>query len=181
MTHGTTSGYKTHGCRCPACTAAAVAYQREYKRRRKDEGPVMVDARETREHIERLIASGVTANAIGRMTGIGHRHIHEIRFGAVKRLWPKTADAICAIPVGTMRGERRVPADRARQLIEAMGEAGVSQTAIGRALRYKYPGCVKFSRRTYVTRRSFDRLATIYRYCATRGLVPYSLLEEVTQ
>ena len=181
MKHGTTSGYKTYGCRCPDCTAAAVAYQRQYKRRRAVGGPVLVDARETREHIRRLTKSGVTLRAVSRMTGLGHSHLEAIREGTTQRLWPKTADAILAIPLGTIRGEQRVPADKARCLIEAMGEAGVSQAAIGRALRYSYPDCVKFSRRTYITRRSFDRLATIYHYCASRGIVPYSLLEEVSQ
>lgn len=176
--HGTSARYKSDGCRCPACTEAVVAYQREYKRRRRDHGPVMVDARETRTHIRRLAASGVSVRAVSRLTGLGHAHIELIRNGTTKRLWPKTADAILAIPLGTIRGEQRVPADRARILIDAMRDAGVTQTAIGRALRYQYPGCVKFSRRTYITRRSFDRIATVYHYCATRGIVPYSLLEE---
>ena len=181
MKHGTANSYKNLGCRCPDCTAAAVAYNCAYRRRRAAAGPVLVDAGETREHIRRLVKSGLTIRGISRIAGLGHRCVKAIYDGTSQRILPQTADAILATPLGTMIGERRVPADKARRLIEAMGEAGVSRTAIGRALRYSYPAGFKLARNTYISRRSFDRIATIYRYCASRGIVPYSLLEEVSQ
>ena len=36
--HGTEYGYTKHGCRCPACTDAAVAVARAYRERREAEG-----------------------------------------------------------------------------------------------------------------------------------------------
>lgn len=33
--HGKTTGYNAHRCRCDACLAAQLAYQREYRARRR--------------------------------------------------------------------------------------------------------------------------------------------------
>lgn len=42
--HGSTNGYRNHGCRCPECTAAASATQREY---------MHADPERARRHAER--------------------------------------------------------------------------------------------------------------------------------
>jgi len=160
LVHGTANAYKNRGCRCPACTAAAVAYQRAYKRRVRLEGPLTEPAGETREHLERLLASGVSLAQVSRLTGLTSSNLRAIANGRTKR------------PL-------RVPGGKARRLIEAMGEAGIPQTQIARALRYEHPTNLKLSRREYVTRRSWDRLVTLYRHFARRGLVAADILEEV--
>ncbi len=179
LVHGTANAYKNRGCRCPACTAAAVAYQRAYKRRVRLEGPLTEPVEETREHLERLLASGVSLAQVSRLTGLTSSNLRAIASGRTKRLRRRTVEAIEAIPLGVTTEALRVPGGKARRLIEAMGEAGIPQTQIARALRYEHPTNLKLSRREYVTRRSWDRLVTLYRHCARRGVVPADVLEEV--
>ena len=69
-------------------------------------------------------------------------------------------EAIEAIPLGITTEALRVPGEKARRLISVMGEAGIPQTQIARALRYEHPTNLKLARREYVTKRSWDAVGT---------------------
>ena len=177
--HGDVNTYKNQGCRCEACRKAAVAYQRRYKERRRSEGPLTEPAGEAREHLRRLAASGVSLNQVARLTGLAASSLRSIEKGRTTRLRRDTVEAIEAIQLGTTSEALRVPGSKARRLVDAMAAAGISRARLARALRCEHPGDLRFSRREYVTRRSWDRLVTLYRHYARRGLVPADVLEEV--
>jgi len=179
LVHGTANAYKNRGCRCPSCTKAAVAYQRAYKRRVRLEGPLTEPAEESREHLARLLDSGVSLAQVSRLTGLSPANLRAIANGRTKRLRRRTVEAIEAIPLGITTEALRVPGEKVRRLISAMGEAGIPQTQIARALRYEHPTNLKLARREYVMKRSWDRLVTLYRHYARRGLVAADVLEEV--
>ena len=131
LVHGTANAYKNRGCRCPACTAAAVAYQRAYKRRVRLEGPLTEPVEETREHLERLLSSGVSLAQVSRLTGLTTSNLRAIASGRTKRLRRRTVEAIEGIQLGTTTEALRVPGGKARRLIEAMGEAGIPAVVLG--------------------------------------------------
>ena len=176
--HGTASAYKNRGCRCEKCRTAAAAEKRAYRRRR-GEGPLLLPADEAREHLRRLAASGVTISQVARLTGVAVTTLRAAEKGRRRRLTPATIEAVIAVPLGTTAGATRVPGEKARRLLEAMAAAGIPQDQVARALRYEHPASLKLARREYVTKRSWDRIVTLYRLLARQGLVPADVLEEV--
>jgi len=177
--HGTASAYTNRGCRCGECRAAAAAQKRAYRRRRDEAGPLLLPADEAREHLRRLAASGVTISQVARLTGVAPTTLRAAEKGRRRRLTPSTIEAIEAVPLGTTAGAARVPAEKARRLLETMAAAGIGKAEIGAALRCARSRDLDFSGRAYVTARSWERLVTLYRYLARQGLVPADLLEEV--
>jgi transcriptional regulator with XRE-family HTH domain len=176
--HGTASAYRNNGCRCAECRTAAAAEKRAYRRRRV-EGPLLVPAGEAREHLRRLAASGVTISQVARLTGVATTTLRETEKGRQRRLTPAAVEAVVAVPLGTTAGAMRIPGEKARRLLETMAAAGVGTDEVAAALRCESPRGLALGRRTYVTRRSWERLVTLYRFLARQGLVPADLLEEV--
>lgn len=109
VNHGTTTGYKTHGCRCEPCRRAAT---RSTKRWRMRTGadlktsvpaiPDLIDVTPVREHVEQLVATGWLKRDIAGEVGLTGAALYEAlykvrRGGGVKRINRRTAAAILAL------------------------------------------------------------------------------------
>lgn len=96
--HGTRTGY-VKGCRCPDCTCANRAQQRESARRRAAGEPTTtrVDPGRTRDHLKSLIAKGATQNEISRASGMKRNTIAQILSGKTKRILWETEKSLCAM------------------------------------------------------------------------------------
>ena len=139
----------------------------------------MAPAGEPREHLRLLRASGVT---IGQAPGHPRpRALHPARHREGEARASAAAHG---------RGDRGGAArdhggsharlrQEARRLLETMAAAGVGTDEVAAALRCEHSRALDLTGRTYVTRRSWDRLVTLYRYLARQGLVAADLLEEV--
>lgn len=102
---GTNAGYSRWGGRCDACVEAHRRYSKRQQYRRATVGPAYVDATPAAEHLRYL-------NHVGGGAGIGawwflepakQRHglsatqLRRIAAGDIKRVWPKTRDAILSL------------------------------------------------------------------------------------
>lgn len=174
---GTYAGY-TGGCRCPSCRAAQRAYMADYRRRRGQDGPLIVSPAEARAHIRRLQGVGMAPFAIARAAGIVPATVYRIlEPGTARRIRRSVSEAICGVTVDSANGN--LHAWRVRRLVAEMGRAGVSDIEIARALRmneFQFTAMLSHRRHRY---RTFARTATLYRLLARSGRVPASVLEEV--
>lgn len=83
MIHGTTTtGYRTHGCRCPDCTAASVRATKQWRHRTGadtrtgvPEIPDLVDIAPVREHYQQLRATGWTVADVASEVGVTVAHL----------------------------------------------------------------------------------------------------------
>lgn len=94
--HGTTTGYRYHGCRCQPCTRAKRLYQREL---RAGVRRPLVDATATREHLHALRAAGWTWRALSEHTGYHHTVLSSIARGVTQQVRQATAADIASVPV----------------------------------------------------------------------------------
>jgi hypothetical protein len=98
--HGTQSGYKSRGCKCPACREAHAASVRRYRARsRLGTRRTTVDATPVRAHILKLRDEGMTFVAIAREAAISTAAVRRIAIGDRERVWAKTAVLVLAIPL----------------------------------------------------------------------------------
>lgn len=87
-------GYR-YGCRCEDCCRSAT-------RRRKlsrHYGPSMTDLDEVREHINMLLASGMSSAEIARQAGLPTQRIYHWTWGRNKRGKRSNVDAVLAVQV----------------------------------------------------------------------------------
>lgn len=95
--HGTRACY-LRGCRQPECAAAHRRYCKQYDLRRLTNGPVRVDAQPVIERLRTLTAAGWSQGAIAESAGSDSGNISMILSGHFRRVHPKTARSILAIP-----------------------------------------------------------------------------------
>ena len=112
--HGTASTYKNHGCRCPACRAAAVAYQRAYlSAAPAQRGRRRAPAEEAREHLRLPRRVGRLDGQVARLSGVSRRTpCAQSSKGAGARAARSTDEAIAAVPLGTTQEALRCPPRR---------------------------------------------------------------------
>lgn len=105
MIHGTPNSYKNGGCRCDPCRKAASRAHKEWRLRtqvgsgrgnQRPTRPTMVDSTVTREHFDKLIASGWSQRTIAEALGYKSRG----KFSAIhksKRVYRKTEAEILSL------------------------------------------------------------------------------------
>lgn len=103
--HGTRARY-LRGCKCPPCLAAHSAYCKRYRyiaavntRRSAPKvatKPLRTDATPVREHIARLVASGMTFAEIQRESATSNAHVSKLMAGQ-PRVHRATAARILAV------------------------------------------------------------------------------------
>lgn len=95
--HATLTAYRA-GCRCKPCDDYRYRYFKQWKRDRERGITRNVDAGPVRDHIEALIASGLTTGNIAVIAGIpSHRQIIAMRDPARRFIRRATAERILAI------------------------------------------------------------------------------------
>ena len=167
----------TRGCRCADCREAWRNYQRVYMNERYHGKLRLVNPKRALEHIALLEASGMSRSAIAAAAGVDHLVLKRIVLGRQKSLNRSSEDKILSVPIGMTLPGRRVPAHRAVTLMDAMHEAGVPVYELKERLHIASPSNIR--KQESVRPWTWARLAVFYRYLATQGRVPASLLDEV--
>lgn len=104
---GTLTGYVNGKCRCPACSAAAKAYNRNRKRQvAYGRWETYIDAQPVRDHIQILRAAGLGAPTIADRAGVSRGVLDSVLYGKPhrnmppsKRMRPEAAMKILAVTV----------------------------------------------------------------------------------
>lgn len=105
------SCYHGHGCRCPGCTAEAVADNRR-RRQQRAYGrwkPRTCDAAATRAMLAVLKEQGATRQWICERTGLHPRTVWEITSRRRDRVHRSTADAVEELARAVAAGHARPP------------------------------------------------------------------------
>lgn len=129
---GTLTSYVNEKCRCPACTAVAMAYNRNRSRQLAyGRWEPYVDAQPVRDHIEALRAAGLGAPTIAARAGVSRGVLDSVLYGKPhrnmppsKRMRPDTALKILAVPVDA------APADGAQ--VNSLGTQRRLQALVAR-------------------------------------------------
>lgn len=179
--HGRLIDYR-RGCRCEVCRAANRAYHRDYRRRKREgmkpTSHVSVDV--VAEHVDNLVAAGLTLAAVARLSGVTAGTVHRIRHRQVPRVWPRTADRILGVTLHDLPDDGLLPSWPTQRLLVELKKAGISEVEITRALSVESPTYIDYllgpRHVRKVTRRKVEIL---YRLAARQGLVPAAVLEEV--
>jgi len=177
FTHGTTTGYSKHRCKCDACRAAWRDYQRAYMHDHYHGRPRTVSTLEARHWIAKLCAAGWTHNSIAKAAGVDHQLLRRIASGQNSRARRVTIDKILGVMVSDRPEGVQTPAAEAVVMLDAIRSAGVPVKAITDGLKVTGPARLRRQQRVQpATRR---KLVLGYRYLASKGLVRAELLEEV--
>jgi len=177
FTHGTTTGYSKHRCRCDACTKRWRQYQNRYRRDVSAGRPRTVPAAEARRWIAHLIANGMTHHQIASAASIDYQIVYKVASCGQKRIRRASAERILGVTPDDRPAGAYAPAHEALRLIEAMREAGVPMKTIAGPVRVTAPARIRRQQR--VSDRTRRKLIVAYRHLASLGLVDASLLEEV--
>lgn len=128
--HNNTTCFKYYGCRLPACHQRYLAYQRESRRRRNENGITLIDATPVRDHIRTLYAAEFTDYRIAKLAHTSAPTIHALGTrpypktrGKQQRVSPDLAARILAINPDTAQ-PGLVPAIGAQRRIQALAAAG---------------------------------------------------------
>lgn len=129
--HGTLTGYKKRRCRCDACRAASNAYQvRRTRLKAYGRWEGRLDATPVREHVQRLVASGVPVGEIAQQVGTQQRTIAAFLHG---KRWctPETRDRIMAVHGHSKPGAKLRHDVGTMRRLQALACLGWSTDALG--------------------------------------------------
>lgn len=145
--HGTHACYVLDRCRCPDCTAANTAYERQRGRLHAyGRFTHMVDAQPVRDHIERLQAHGLGLKTIGRRAGVSQSALGKLVYGSPvhghqrsKRVKAETAAKILAVrpSLDTLADGANVDGTGTRRRLQALVAIGWSQSRLADAIGYE--------------------------------------------
>jgi transcriptional regulator with XRE-family HTH domain len=181
VTHGRLIDYR-NGCRCEVCRAANIAYHREYRKRKRDgmKSTRHVPVFKVADHVERLLATGMSQTAIARIAGVSKGTVHRIHHRQMPRVWPRTADRIFGIELDAVPDTGLRPAWKTQRLLLELKRAGVPAANIAAALRLETDTTIKgLMGPVRVRKRTAERMRVLYQLAARQGIVPASVLEEV--
>ena len=107
--HGTYVCYVLDKCRCTSCVTANRTYESDRRRQRAYGNQSYVDAAPARAHVEALQAAGLGWKRVAGMAGLNTSVVWALIYGKPdrgmapsKRIRPKTAEAILAVPMPTV-------------------------------------------------------------------------------
>ncbi len=94
--HGQRLGY-AKGCRCDPCTTAHTAAFADRRRSQGAGSCDLVDAEPARRHLMAVQATGVSADAMARVSGLNSKTLDAVLAGQRARVRPETAAALLAV------------------------------------------------------------------------------------
>lgn len=104
MKHGTYVAYAKHRCRCRDCADAYYRHAKDYRIRadydqRKGGARILqrIDATACIEHLDRLLASGLTRPEVADLAGLPYQTIAHVHGHRPARVHRRTAAAILAV------------------------------------------------------------------------------------
>lgn len=124
MNHGTTTAYMTHGCRCDVCRTTHAKRQKRYRLDRARGVQRLVDAQPLRDHVDALVAAGMSQWDIAIAAGWKSRNALADAYRRAK-VTPRTMQRVLAVtapPVQRRNGYVDATASRRRlQALAVMG------------------------------------------------------------
>ena len=125
--HGTSTAYRSDGCRCDACRAAYRSHRQRLERR--TERSRWVDAHEVREHLQSLIDDGATLVSLVRRSGYSELTLRRLLNGERTRVWDVTRSDLLALTHGAAN-IRSVDASGTTRRLRALAARGWGSTAV---------------------------------------------------
>jgi hypothetical protein len=165
--HGQYGYAKREKCKCDLCLTA----QRRYSKARQydaDTGrPRKIDATPSREHLERLLASGVSVQQIFVATGrkVNKEQIDRIRSGASRKVYRATEGILLAVTreQAVEATYTYVDAVGVRRRIEALRWLGWSLPALAEPLGVSYSAVHLYTQRDRVRTDTVAKIDEVYR------------------
>jgi hypothetical protein len=157
---------RANGCHCDRCRIANNRYASfDTKRRRlnRDSGLFArpyIDAGPSRARLLALRAAGVGRRTVHDRTGLAVSVIARIANGDIRRVRRPTETAILAVTADVAPGSL-IPAGPTWLLIDRLTAAGVTKTAIGKAITGNPNAASLQLRRDVITARSAARVAAL--------------------
>jgi hypothetical protein len=124
VNHGTLTGYSAHGCRCDPCKAAAAKASKSWRRDKYLGVVKLVDAQPLKDHVEMLMASGMSFRAIALTAGYSSRNALADSMTR-SRVRPSTMARILAVnPKRDNRRDGYIDATGSRRRLQALAVNG---------------------------------------------------------
>lgn len=170
--HGTLTGYKIRGCRCPRCTDA----QRRYNARRDrliayGQWQPYIDAEPVRQHLRTLQAAGLGWKRAAVLAGISPSTLSKLLYGdrirgmaPSKRVRPATAAAVHAVhaDLDTLADKACTTAAGTRRRMQALSCLGWSFTEQARRIGWTVQNYSALQTRTQVIARTARLVRDLY-------------------
>lgn len=170
--HGTLTGYKIRGCRCPQCTEA----QRRYNSRRDrlilyGRWEYMVDAEPVRQHVNHLRTAGLGWKRTAGLAGVSISTVSKLLYGSgtrgmgpTQRVRPSTATAILAVraDLDALADKACIDAAGTRRRLQALACLGWSLGEQGRRLGWTHQNYSALQTRTQVIARTARLVRALY-------------------
>lgn len=123
--HGTVAGYTIDRCRCAPCTTAATRYSKCWRLHQvSGQPPLLVDVTPVQEHVNALLAEGMSFRAIALAAGYRSRN-SLVSALAARRIRRQTAERILAVTAASdTRPARYVDATGSRRRLQALAVMG---------------------------------------------------------
>lgn len=124
LTHGTSTAYIQHRCRCDECVQAHRKRTKRWRARRQSGAVHYVDAQPLKDHVQALLESGMSFSAIAHAAGWASRNSLATALSHGK-VTPRTMQRVLAItPQSDDRQKRYVDATGARRRLQALAAMG---------------------------------------------------------
>ena len=141
--HGTHACYVLDRCKCPPCSAANSAYEKNRARQRAYGRQAYVDAGPTRAHVLALRAAGMGLKQVAKVSGVPHGAVAKLIYGdhqrgqaPSRRIRWETAVRLQVVRADatTLAGAASVDATGTRRRVQALVAIGWSLSRIGARL-----------------------------------------------
>ena len=124
MNHGTLTAYSAHGCRCDPCKSAAAKASKAWRRDNYLGVVKLVDAQPLKDHVEMLMAAGMSFRAIALTAGYTSRNALADTMTR-SRVRPSTMARILAVnPKRDNRRDGYTDATGSRRRLQALAVNG---------------------------------------------------------
>lgn len=143
MKHGTATAYSRHGCRCDMCRAATAKRSKLWRLQRLRGVEHLVDAQPLKDHVEMLMAAGMSFKAIALTAGWASRNALTDAMTR-KRIMPRTLARVVAVhPELDNRRDAYVDATGSARRLQALAINGWPTRDLAARLGHKDPATVQ--------------------------------------
>lgn len=129
--------------------------------------------------VKRLNSQGMSVRAIAAAAGLSASTVSTISRGAAAYVCADTVDRLEGVTVNAMPAGNRVPAALASAVVGKIRAAGFSRAEVNRMMRRNPTTKLPGEGYNSVEYAAFDRVMTLYRLLARRGLVDATLVREI--
>lgn len=134
MKHGTLTAYTAHACRCVDCKRVANRHVKQWRLRKLQGEQPLVDAQPMRDHVEALLAAGMSFRGIALTAGWKSRNSLACSLSR-ERVTIRTFERVMAIsPESDMRRFGYVDATGSQRRLQALVAIGWTTREITRRL-----------------------------------------------